>query len=452
VEAIVADGEERARAALVLALAFLMTLLLSGCATTDSESDLAQIEKSFSEAPDEYTDAQLRLGMMRFADGHAHELGAAIGDAKLETHDLNTLWALQAIYVEALTSLISIATGPDAEINLLDMLVHMTLMRGALEDFWIPRHLGPLGSPILAVAKMGEQKIWDLSSPVMTPKQQEELRGLIRHWRAQNPDRRGVSAKRFTHFASEFVAEEQALALALLQEVQGVAAEARQARLSAERMIFLVEHLPFQLEAQLQLFVYQTRMGGDTRTLIEGYEQLAAAAERVSLTVAAMPAELERQRREALGDFWSGLAAEREALLTESEEPLVHVLAELRQTVEASNQLVDRSDALAARFFPESGRDPDQEPFDIVPYRETAVQVTQAALQLERLVSAATLLVGSEDLEAGGAPLAAALTQATEALDRSVMRAFWLGIGLIAAAGVTALLVALTYRRLSIRS
>jgi uncharacterized membrane protein len=61
------------------------------------------------------------------------------------------------------------------------------------------------------------------------------------------------------------------------------------------------------------------------------------------------------------------------------------------------------------------------------------------------------MLVGSEDLEAGGAPLAAALAQATDALDQSVLRAFWLGIGLIAAAGVTTLVVALAYRRLSAR-
>jgi hypothetical protein len=436
---------------LALVLSVVTALLLSGCATTDSESDLALVEKNLSETPAEYTDAQLRLGMMRFADSHAFEMYGAIGDAKLETSDLETLWALQVIAVEELTSLISIATGPDAEINMLDMLVHMTLMRGALEDFWIPRHLGPLGEPLLAVARAGERNIWELSSSVLTPEQQDELRVLIQRWRAQNPSRRGVSAMRFTRFASEFVAEDQALALALLQEVQGVAAEAREARLSAERMIFLVEHLPFQLEAQLQLFVYQMRMSSDTRNLLEGYEQLAAAAERVSLTVESMPAELERQRREALGDFWSGVAAEREALFAESEEPLMRVLSELRQTLEVSNQLVDRSDVLAARFFPEGGPDPDAKPFDIDSYRETAVQVTQAALQLEKLVAATTMLVGSEDLEAGGAPLAAALAQATDALDQSVLRAFWLGIGLIAAAGVTALVVALAYRRLSAR-
>ncbi len=432
---------------LALVLAIAAALPLSGCATTDSESDLAHVERSLAEVPDEYTDAQLRLGMMRFADSHAFEFSSAVGDAKQASDDLNQLWALQAILVEELTALFSIATSPDAEINMLDMLVHTTLMRAALEDFWIPRYLGTLGEPILTAARAGEQEIWEISSQVLTTEQQEELRELIRHWRGQNPSRRAVSGVRFTRFASEFVAEDQALALALLHEVQGVAAEAREARLSAERIIFLVEHLPFQLEAQLQLFLYETRMGSDTRNLLEGYERLAAAAERVSLTVESMPAELERQRREALGDFWSGLAAEREALFTESEEPLVRVLSELRQTLEAGNQLVDRSDVLAARF---SGQD-EGKPFDIDSYRETAVQVTAAALQLERLVSAATLLVGSEDVDAGGAPLAAALNQATEALDRSVVRAFWLGIGLIAAAGVTALLVALAYRRLSTR-
>jgi hypothetical protein len=209
------------------------------------------------------------------------------------------------------------------------------------------------------------------------------------------------------------------------------------------------------VQAKLQLALYDFMLEPDMRAVFDGYAQLAAAAERVGLAAEALPAELERQRREALGDFWVGLAGEREALLgslAESEDSVLGVLTELRRTLEVSSELAERADRLTARFAPEPGSSANDEPFEIEQYRETAAQVTEAAIRLEQLVVALGSLVGSDERSSEGAPLNLALARATGAVDASLNRAFWLALGLILTAGVTALSVALAYRAIASRS
>ena len=219
------------------------------------------------------------------------------------------------IAVDIMGALISVATGPDAEINPLDMLVHVTTSRMALEEYWIPEVLGPVGEPILPIDKLGEDEIWEISRAVLTPQQEGDLGGLIEHWRAQHPSRRSLLGARFSRFTSEFSADDQALALALIHDVQGIRSEARELRLTAERTLFLAHHLPWQVQSQAQLQMYDFLLNSQTQKVLEGYDAIARSAEPIGRTVDALPAELERQRREALAEFWTGLASEREAVM-----------------------------------------------------------------------------------------------------------------------------------------
>src|SRR6185369_10936271 len=81
----------------------------------------------------------------------------------------------------------SIASGPNANANLLDMTVFVSISRAITEDYWLPKVYGESARPLLEAFIRGENEIWELAATILTPEQRTELREAIVTWHQKHP-------------------------------------------------------------------------------------------------------------------------------------------------------------------------------------------------------------------------------------------------------------------------
>lgn len=76
------------------------------------------------------------------------------------------------------SSAMEIATGPFAEINLLDMIVFVRLSRTVLENHFIPELYGDEGGDLSEVFSRSEHELSEVAARALSPAQREQLAGL----------------------------------------------------------------------------------------------------------------------------------------------------------------------------------------------------------------------------------------------------------------------------------
>jgi hypothetical protein len=151
---------------------------------------------------------------------------------------------------------IEIATGPIAEINLIDMIVFVRLSSAVLERHWIPELYGDAGASLAAVFARSDEELATLCGQALSSTQLAELDHIIETWLADNPDQVRVEGIRFADFAAAAAgaASERALqARGLLSSVKTVARAANQALVLSQRVLFLCNRMPFLWRLQARL-------------------------------------------------------------------------------------------------------------------------------------------------------------------------------------------------------
>jgi hypothetical protein len=154
------------------------------------------------------------------------------------------------------SSAIEIATGPDPEINLLDMLVFIHLSRTILERHWIPRLYGQQGAELGEVFAKAEQELSNVADRAIGAAKREQVIALVDSWLAENPAQirvEGVRLADFSAAAGSAAAERSLQVKGLLSSVKLAARTANQAMLLSERGLFLVHRLPFLWRLQARL-------------------------------------------------------------------------------------------------------------------------------------------------------------------------------------------------------
>ena len=145
--------------------------------------------------------ALLEIEVMRFADSYASLEAEAADDfiAKATTSEARIAgvkWKLgqaTAAYIDA--------TGPNAALNALDLVVLATASRMVVESYGVE----VFGEPAIAVLETQrrlETNAWQLVDRFLNPRQREELMGMIQAWRRQNPNQRHAEAIRFRELAT----------------------------------------------------------------------------------------------------------------------------------------------------------------------------------------------------------------------------------------------------------
>ncbi len=152
------------------------------------------------------------------------------------------------------TETCSIASGPNAIANLLDMTIFVTVTRRGLEEYWQPKVFGESALSMLDTSRNAETNIWQFTSQVLTPDQLVELQKGIDAWFKQNPLPENVLAARAVGFASEVgkanpVEESRpgsVFSLLMLDPLAGMdpaVREIAQTRLLAERALYVSQKM-----------------------------------------------------------------------------------------------------------------------------------------------------------------------------------------------------------------
>ena len=181
----------------------LLTLAGGGCGHLffPSSQPKASITSLKPAAGEPISMAILEIEVMRFADSYASLEAQAADDfiAKASTAEARMAgvkWKLgqaTAAYIDA--------TGPNAALNALDLVVLATAARMVVESYGM-EVFGEAALPVLQTQRRLETNAWELVDRVLKPDQQKQLMNMIEAWRRQNPDQRHVDAIRFRELAT----------------------------------------------------------------------------------------------------------------------------------------------------------------------------------------------------------------------------------------------------------
>jgi len=189
-----------------VALSLLLFVSVAGCQLMQTATGVpGQAVRAITPGPKEKPAPEameVQQNLLRFAEEFA---AAMIIDAEKLRRGTNplTLAELLPRKIALTTEICSIASGPNAVANLLDMTIFVTVTRMALEEYWQPKVYGDSALSGLEDCRLAEKEIWRLAGQVLKPEQQAELHVAIEAWHRLNPHLENLLAARAMGVASQ---------------------------------------------------------------------------------------------------------------------------------------------------------------------------------------------------------------------------------------------------------
>jgi len=387
---------------------------------------------------------EVQQQLMRFSDESSARMYTGIDKLRRGTNALDPaevlLWKI-AIGTENC----SIASGPNAIANLLDMTVFVTMSRMTVEESCQAGTFGESATSMLEGCRFAETDIWQLASTVLKPAQQTELRQAIEVWHRQNPLPQSALAARAVGFAAQVAQANQSttksdsvftlLNLDPLSGLDPATREIAQTRLFAERALYVTQKMPTLLRWQTELLSLNAVQMPAVQQLVTNSTQIAASVERFAAIAERLPGQVSTEREEIL------------KALQSQEKDAASLLTAGTQMSDSLNTTLKTFDALMKRFgVGETSNagppDTNSPPFNIQDYTATAAQLAVTAQQLTELLLTLDRTLGSTNLANLSAQVGPVVQQARTSGKEVVDYAFWKGIILV----MIALLAALIYR------
>ena len=456
-----------------LFLAVLIATLLSPVAHADKRGKKGDRQGEFA-----VTEASLQTELMSYADRYASIAAQAIDDVERLKPPPKLRRMVMGDLVFSAAAAFTIAADADPQIALLDMVVMATLGRMIFEDHWLPEYGGYVEPVVVAMTKL-EDQAWRIADPILTTTQKTELLERIEAFHVANPELTTFSHLRFADFPSKRASSSLKATSGggMFKSVRRITDQVEQTRMLAERGMYLSTRLPLLGGGFADIWLSRLSSNpavedvlGDVSTFAEVSGRLAAIAEQLpeqitaerKLTIEQLADEFAAERKETVDHVFVKIAKERQMILDQlvnEEERLTGVLAELRTTIEAGNELTLSVDALADRLnlgapTAEEGEGELTEParpFDIEDYRQTLIQASAAIHDLNELVGSTHQLIDSDSVGRLVPQVTAAIDEAGTIGEDLVDRAFSRAVIflLIALAGFVA--ARLAYRWLEMR-
>jgi len=424
-------------------LLILFGALLSSCGVTNRLFRNTAAEESAAAL------LQLQLNVMRFADEYTARITDQVVAFQQGTDDPAERLVAQSWLVSQATAAFTIASGPNPDLNAIDMLVFVTLSRMVIEDRWVLERYPMQAHGLLDAHKALEKRIWGFASDLLTPEQIGELRSSLEAWHRENPLQRAVP---FIHledfsFATSGMRTGKTSSSSVfsfigidpLSNLDPAVRELTQTRQLAERAVYYGQRTPKLLSMQVQQLVFELAVMPESVGLLENIGRLGAAAQQTGNLAADLPDLLAKERAATI-DQLTGILDSRQGQLQA-------LIVELRSTLEAGTATSDSVqgtitslDALMARFEPaaSSATTPsNRQPFDITQYSEMLRQLGETAQQLQVLLNQVDIKVPALSQLSG---------QATEQVESLVDHVFWRLVQLGAVLIGMVLLGALAYR------
>ncbi len=393
---------------MVLVLAMLSLRLPGFCASKrqDRKARAAQEEKS-----QQISRLELQNDLMRFAQIFILGLEAKFSFLVDRQQNNAMRFALSDGELRLVNKILTIATGPEPVVNLLDMVIYVTLAHLYVENNWDAERFGKDRGELPAFFKQMEKEIWSIAAKVMIPRYRRELRRVIQRWRKNHPAQFFIEGVGFDALAdtlgdAEF--KDAAKSGFFLPEVNEATRSVDEARNLAERLVFFVKFLPYILRTTTETGIYDILDQTETIRLLTDIDRLTTAIESIGVTAKNLPDRLSREREKLVKD------------LVESEGRLRALSADLRQTLVAGNQTagaaneaIQSADRLVARIL-ERGKPGT---FDIQDYITIVKQATETVKQAQVLLSLVDKLSAGPGVEYR-------LSQLKKGIDALFLRAF----------------------------
>ena len=460
------------------ACAALLLLPLSGCgllnSTLNAPANVANTLSGAGSKPSTQTPpGALQTGLMRFADTFASKISQATQDfaeqsGKPEAQIQAMTWA-----VAQNTSAFTIATGRNANVNLLDMVVLVTLGRVTHEEYWLPKVWGEADRPMLDAFTQLEKDVWAIATNSLSAKQQEDLRATIREWRDENPDMGGTAYVRLPAFEDLLANSKQQateksgglgelLRIDPLSSIDPAVREIEQSRMLAERGMYYAQRMPLVFSVQAELLVLRLVRMPEVQSALADSERISKAALSLADTAGTLPNAVRVEREALVKQLAEELSLQRKGLVADLEQveaPTRELLAQARATLDAGTQMSgalqgtiqsfdtmmehmkagDDSAAAPAAVPPVDPNAAPAEPakpFDITEYGDVATRLGSAAHELTGLI--ATLETSMPQVQS---VLNESVQHADRTVDHALDRVLLYGVILIAVAALAVLSV-----------
>jgi hypothetical protein len=369
--------------------------LISGCATLRRAINGDDPEAAASRLQ------ELQLKVMRFADEY---VGAVLEPARrfqLDTQNPSERLAAQNWKLSQATAAYTIASGPSAATNALDLVVLATLSRMVLEDTWVKDLYGERAEGLRDAHRRLEPQAWSLAAEFLSATQLQQLHGVIEEWRARNPHVRAVTYVHFRDFAQSIgqpkASELQThgslfalLGIDPLNSLDPAVRELTQTRQLAERTIYYAQRVPALLDMEVTRMTFELAVMPESRAVLADVNRASLALQAASSVVDQAPRLLAREREAAIHQFMQELASQQQGmreLLRELQDALAAgtVTSEsLQGTLTGITLLVDRFKRPADQS-PQAGQ--ARRPFDITEYASAARELSGTAAHLESLLA-----------------------------------------------------------------
>lgn len=456
----------------LLLCAGLALLPCSSCSTTSAPPAAAHTSVP-TEAPASALDVRrseldnLSL-VMKMADDYSAALGEAMQPIITSTETSATgRTEAQTFLRNGVGATLDIASGPNPDAAILDLLVLASLQHWVWSAHWAPGVIpDSLAAPAADRLAQAESDLWHTASTVLSDQQQQTLHNLIATWIKANPDRRLVSFVRFDQFTDiryDPTLGTRTSAEGLFREVTQATDAVDQVRLLGERILWFAARYPHLIGQQAELSLYRSADQPEVRSVIASLDAVGKLSLDLSAKVDALDKSLDAQQntifnklaaartetieqaRTALSevsaatlkDLESRLTSERKALfddLDSRQGKLQNLLSEARTTADATSALARdltttaaAVDRIVARF--DQDHPNGTPPLDLKTIRDAATEATKAAEKLTTLLEQTNKLA---DNPAWAQHLASLNNATSSAIDRAFTRGLILVLTLLA--------------------
>ena len=459
-------SEARRPGPVAAAAAASLLFFATGCGTLSSIfHKTPPIEKRLNESG--LSIQSLQTEVLRFADDYVESVGHAADGVSKAVGTRQAEVAALKWKIDQATAAYADATGENVIWNVLDLTVLATVSTMVVEDARAREEFGEAVAPLIATHQALEKSAWALAAVLLSPEQADELRRLIVEWRKANPTERSVTGARFREFAVD-LGKAQApgrakptsiFSMLYIDPFAGLSPTTvaiEQSRELAERVVAYAERAPTLMRWQAELLSLQIQEQPAPQELVANTTRVSNSIESISKTVEGLPELVNVQREAAIAQLFSGVAAEREAILAELEAKTATVdtlLGQLRETMNAGGAMgtsltetIRSLDAFVHYVSPPTDPNappkPAGKPFDPLEFGKAASDVGGMARDLNTLLRSANET----------APAIAKIGQQTgDDLKRVVDHAFWRGLILIAVFLAGLIPVRLAYRAIERR-
>lgn len=429
------------------------------------------------------TPEEIQAEIMIYVDRFWAVVSQTMDDVRRSATSPQRRLGAQSLKIVSVESAVRIATDPNPIVAVLDMTVMVTLMRQVWDDHWAPKvYLVPPGGAVSQAFASLEREIWTIAGRILDQKELDALRALISDMRSAYPDQVYVVNLRASEFAAERPRALESvsggpslLALFALDPLSSLAPATRElqsSRLLAERAFFYAMRLPGLLSWRTDRALLFAAAMPEVLEAQANIEELRSAGERFGDLAESFMPELERQRIDAIDQFFVRLTAERSATVKELFDGIAAerravvdllrgadgqpsaLLNEIDATARTATTLSDsvRETVEQARLLTQAigeirSGDDGGRPFDIREYQSVAQSATQTAQELTALVGSLNQLLDSAEWTARRGEVAATIDDVSAASVGVLNRAFALAVALVTFTVVLVFLAALGYRR-----